>query len=152
MKTKHDSRWTSASELAEMGTCERRILLQSKHGDVKSLAQREAEKRGNAAHAEFYQESFRHAPVTDSSKPWCFIATTLYGPSAPETNLLRMFRDRCLRNFGPGRRLIRIYYAVSPRICAYLVNRPSARLAARALLRPALALARLALRYTSTTR
>lgn len=152
MKTKHDGRWTSASDLAEMGTCERRILLQCKHGDLKSPEQREAEKRGDAAHKQFYQESLRHAPVTDTSKPWCFIATALYGPSAPETNLLRMFRDRYLRHLGPGRRLIKTYYAVSPRICAYLANRPAARPVARALLRPVLAFARLALRHTSTTR
>jgi serine/threonine protein kinase len=52
----------------------------------------------------------------------CFIASTIYGPSAPETNILRKWRDDNLLPYLPGRLLIDFYYFVSPSICKLIVN------------------------------
>jgi len=40
----------------------------------------------------------------------CFIATTLYGPEAHQTNVLRLFWDVRLAPSRTGRRFIRLYY------------------------------------------
>lgn len=45
----------SASELAEMGVCERRVLLAHRHGPRRTSAQRRAMRRGLRAHERFYR-------------------------------------------------------------------------------------------------
>lgn len=51
-----------------------------------------------------------------SSNSNCFIATAVYGATAPETNTLRRWRDEVLLPRYMGRVLISVYYAVSPRL------------------------------------
>lgn len=46
----------SASELAEMGVCERRVLLAHRHGPRRTLAQRRALRRGLRAHKRFHRD------------------------------------------------------------------------------------------------
>lgn len=46
--------------------------------------------------------------------PRCFIATVLYGSSAPETEMLRQFRDEYLLSNTLGRLLASGYYKYSP--------------------------------------
>ena len=41
----------------------------------------------------------------------CFVATCIYGSEAPETNILRIYRDQCLSNSSLGKHCIRFYYA-----------------------------------------
>ena len=50
----------------------------------------------------------------------CFIATTIYGADAPETNALRAWRDRTLMPSLAGRMLVRSYYDFSPRVVPLL--------------------------------
>jgi serine/threonine protein kinase len=68
------------------------------------------------------------APVRSSSKPTsssnCFVATAIYGFDAPQTNLLRRWRDKRLLSSALGRLLVTTYYKISPRIIPYLDRNP----------------------------
>jgi hypothetical protein len=61
-----------------------------------------------------------------SSKGPCFIATAVYAdePWAWELWVLRQFRDDFLKQFAVGRRLIMIYYRLSPPLARRLENSP----------------------------
>src|ERR1700682_1353948 len=109
----------SASELSQMGACERLVLFEAKYGKRTSRCQREAIERGRREHANFFRDGVRSQSDVQTSleKPWCFCASLAWGPEAPETDLLRRFRDRILRTTGTGRGLIRVYYRTAPRLC-----------------------------------
>jgi len=137
----------SASELSQMGACERFILFEARYGKRKSRCRQEAIERGRRGHAKFFRDGVRSQSdvQTSLSKPWCFCASLAWGPEAPETDLLRRFRDQILRRTGAGRGLIRIYYSTAPGLCRRLEGR---RKLIRALclgLRPALWIAKAAL-------
>jgi hypothetical protein len=122
-------------------------LFEARYGKRKSRCQREAIERGRSEHAKFFRDGVRLRPdvQTSLSKPWCFCASLAWGPEAPETDLLRRFRDRILRRTAAGRGLIRGYYRTAPRVCRRLDGR---RKLIRALclgLRPALWIAKAAL-------
>jgi len=137
----------SASELSQMGACERLVLLESKYGKRMSRRQQEAIERGTREHAKFFRDGVRsHADVeTSLSQPWCFCASLAWGPEAPETDLLRRFRDRILRRSAAGRRLIRLYYRTAPGLCRRLEGRGKLIGALRPGLKPALWIAKAAL-------
>ncbi len=91
----------SASELASMGTCEQRVVLEQRYGRRLSEPQRLAVARGLKLHAEFL------AQARSGAKPRpgrCFIASHVFGHDAPETQALRAYRDRVLRGseYGDG--------------------------------------------------
>ena len=137
----------SASELSQMGACERLVLFEAKYGKRKSQCQQEAIERGRREHANFFRDGVRSQSdvQTSLSKPWCFCASLAWGPEAPETDLLRRFRDRILRRTAAGRGLIRVYYRTAPGLCRRVEGR---RKLIRALclgLRPALWIAKAAL-------
>jgi hypothetical protein len=58
-------------------------------------------------------------PPTNSN---CFIATAVYGGNAPETNVLRRWRDKSLLPHFWGRLLISAYYSVSPGLVPIIVR------------------------------
>ena len=134
----------AASDLAKMAVCEQKLVYEKRYGELLTPAQRERIRDGRRGHASYLREAFVLNPRVSSSdsKPWCFIATELWGESADETQLLRAFRDAVLRRHPLGRALIRTYYRRSPAIAAYIVARPHARLLAKLLLFPALVIAR----------
>ncbi|MBN6741969.1 hypothetical protein JKG47_15785 [Acidithiobacillus sp. MC6.1] len=70
--------------------------------------------------ASSYQGTSRSQPSSPSSN--CFIATTVYGADAPETNTLRLWRDKALMTNFFGRVLVSTYYNISPHFVP-LVNR-----------------------------
>lgn len=74
----------------------------------------------------------------------CFIATAACGqPSAPEVLLLSAFRDHVLCGNRLGRGFVRLYYAVSPPIAAWISRHNLLRRAAMVIvIRPAVALVR----------
>lgn len=75
----------------------------------------------------------------------CFIATATYGsPLAPEVAAFRQFRDEVLAASRLGRRLVKIYYFVSPPLAALVKKSGPLRAAARLLLNSVLRLLRLA--------
>lgn len=150
-ETRRKKAMVSAAELAQMGTCERLVLFEAKHGKRMSRSQREAIERGRRHHAAFFREGVRSQSGvrTSLAKPWCFCASLAWGPEAPETDLLRRFRDRILRRSPAGRWLIRLYYRTAPGICRRLDGRRSAIHALRLGLRPALWIAATALAIES---
>lgn len=128
---------TSASELAEMGYCEKKMLFERRLGQRVSRERIASREEGLAAHNAFHRDAVRVAPtlVTSEAKPWCFIASELFGPAAPETAVLRRFRDGVLRGSAPGRAFIGAYYRYSPGCAHWLRRHPLARAVARTLLR-----------------
>jgi len=68
------------------------------------------------------------------SKPWCFIATAVFGADAPETVGLRHFRDRVLRRSRAGCMAIATYYRWSPAVALYIHKHPAVRLVIAAAL------------------
>lgn len=116
-----------ASELAQMGRCERLVVLESLHGPRRSTSQEEARRRGIAAHVHFERQGRRAtAPVGGSTRrpgERCFVATMVFG-DAWQTDSLRDFRDTVLRPRPWGRRLVAAYYAAGPRLCRVLQRCP----------------------------
>ena len=69
-------KFVSASELAQMGACERYIAFEKRYGKIRSPEQIKAMQRGNNAHDKFHREALTVNPRVRSSleaKPWCFI-------------------------------------------------------------------------------
>lgn len=143
-------KFVSASELAQMGACERYIAFEKRYGKIRSPEQIKAMQRGNNAHDKFHREALTVNPRVRSSleaKPWCFIASCVFpAPNAPETRTLRALRDRILRRSQAGRRVIILYYRWSAPIARLIGPHRAARAVARVLLRPVVATARLVLK------
>jgi hypothetical protein len=137
----------SASELAQMGACERLVLFEARYGGRTSPCQQEAIERGIAEHDKFFREGVRSRPElqTSLSKPWCFCASLAWGPEARETELLRRFRDQVLRRASAGRWMIKVYYKTAPELCRRLEGRRKLINALRWGLKPALWIAAAAL-------
>lgn len=68
----------SASELAQMGVCERLVVFEKRHGKRRTMVQRRAIERGLQAHQRFYR---RHidASANEYSIISTWIASVLYG-------------------------------------------------------------------------
>jgi len=109
----------SASELAQMGVCERRVKFERDRGRRRTPEQLQAMERGLRAHEEFYREG-QDVPRTGGR---CFVATLVFG-EAPETHILRCFRDQVMRPRPLGRRFIVGYYRFAPAVCRFLNRRP----------------------------
>ena len=65
----------------------------------------------------------------------CFIATAVFGTSAPEVEQLRKWRDQRLIPFPIRRRLVAFYYLVSPFIARVIERSTFLKCAVRSLLR-----------------
>src|SRR6218665_2175668 len=97
----------SASELATMGACERRVVLEHRHGRRVSAAQQDAIRRGSRLHAAFGAPARAGRGGMGGGGGWegvleggagggqvgagsrCFIATHVFGSRAPQTEALR---------------------------------------------------------------
>jgi len=79
-----------------------------------------------------------HAPTPPQpEKKGCFIATAAYGtPLAMEIEVLRSFRDRSMDENRFGRRLIKLYYQMSPKIADAIFVSELRRKTVRAFLNP----------------
>jgi hypothetical protein len=120
----------SASELAQMGVCERRVKFERDRGRRRTPEQLQAMERGLRAHETFYRDG--QDAVRAGGR--CFVATLAFG-DAPETLILRCLRDQVLRPWPLGRRFIGVYYRFAPAVCRFLDRRPSLLPVARWLLR-----------------
>jgi hypothetical protein len=134
-KTRGADRYVSASELAEMGYCERKIAFDARFGRRTTAPQRAAQARGLRAHASFLEESERIA-ANSARKGRCFVATMVLG-AGRETRDLRAFRDLVMRRSATGRYLIAVYYRLSPGLCDWLENRSVVRRLIGCMLLPA---------------
>ena len=114
-KCRRPSASVSASDLAQMGVCERLVVFEHRYGKRCLPEQRAAIERGRREHERFYREE-RIAPASPGR---CFIATMVFG-EGPETQTLRVFRDQVLRPTQTGRRLVATYYRVAPDVCRML--------------------------------
>lgn len=61
---------------------------------------------------------------SSSSKSKCFIATAVYGVDAPETNVLRNWRDTYLLQSRIGQTFVATYYKISPLLVPVLARQP----------------------------
>ena len=109
----------SASDLAQMGVCERMVKFEHHCGRRRTSDQLQAMDRGRRAHERFYLD--RHDD--GRSRGRCFVATLVFG-EAPETRALRLFRDQAMRPRPLGRRLIVLYHRLAPTVCKVLERRP----------------------------
>jgi len=117
--------YVSASQIAQLGTCEHKAMLEAQLGKQVSSEQAAAIREGNARHEHFHRQG-QTSRSSVESKPWCFVATAVYGEGAPELVALRTYRDDFLRLRPWGRALVRFYYRSSPGVVAFLTRFPSA--------------------------
>lgn len=91
-----------------------------------------------------------NAPPPTPKKGGCFIATAATAPDAPEVALLSDFRDAFLLPRPLGRRIVYIYYQLSPTV-AQAIQRGvfRRRIVVALFVRPAVAVARWLLRRTA---
>ena len=142
-KRRRRSASVSASELAQMGVCERLVVFEHRYGKRRLPEQRAAIERGRREHERFYREG----RIASAPPGRCFIATIVFG-EGPETQTLRAFRDQVLRCGPTGRRLIVTYYRVASGVCRMLERQPWMHSVLRIALRPAIWLA---IRWLSAT-
>ena len=127
-------RAVSATQLAEMGYCEQRVLLAHRLGERTTLAQRQARERGNEAHLRYFAQGLA------AKDRRCFIASCVFGPDALETQQLRGYRDAVLLPRWWGRCLVAVYYRTAPWVCRLLERWPAGLPLARVMLRSFLAM------------
>lgn len=120
----------SATELAEMGFCEKRVQLAYMYGEQATPEQRKAMARGQAAHQRYLEEG-----LAGRSDRRCFVSTYVFGPDAWETQVLRAYRDAVLLRRLWGRWMVAVYYWSAPAVCRVLERSPMAAAGVRALLR-----------------
>ena len=137
----------SASELAQMGVCERLVVFEHRYGKRRLPDQRAAIERGRREHEKFYREGW----IASAPPGRCFIATMVFG-EGPETQTLRAFRDQVLRRGPTGRQLIATYYRVAPGACRTLERLLWAHSVLRVALQPVIWLAFRWLRATEAHR
>jgi hypothetical protein len=130
----------SASELAQMGVCERLVVFEHRYGKRRSREQREAMRRGVDEHERFYREGID----ASARRGRCYIATLVFGASR-ETAILRQFREQILRPSCYGRWVIKVYYQTAPTICRCLEHRSLLQRIVREALHPIVWLANLCL-------
>lgn len=96
----------SATELVSIVKCEKQSIL-NKERKFENDAYTEARRiEGIKAHAAFEKQN-----IQDKR---CYIATAIYGQSAYETKVLRIWRDNYLQHTQTGKIIIKIYYKMSP--------------------------------------
>ena len=127
-----NNRMVSASELAQMGRCERLVMFEHRHGSRRTARQQRARERGMVEHERFYREGLA-ASAPAARKGRCFIATCVFGEGW-QTLVLRGFRDVALRSNAWGRRVIWFYYRVAPSICKCLRRWPALQAPVRVVL------------------
>ena len=131
-----------ASDLAKMTVCEQKLVYEKRYGEQLTRAEARRIRGGNEGHALYLRQAFSLNPAVRSSetKPWCFVASTVFGETAAETNVLRALRDSLFRRYAIGRAFMRLYYRLSPAFAIYLAARPRAQGFVRHALKPAVAI------------
>ena len=112
----------SASELAQMGRCEKLVLFEHLHENRCTVVQQQARERGLVEHEAFYREGLMVFAQSDRKKRR-FIDSRVFG----ESSQAGMLRRRMYGTMHPenwGRRLIWLGSRVVPSICEVLPRRP----------------------------
>jgi hypothetical protein len=109
------TKYYSITDITATVYCEKKVVYDKASGvEVRPMAVREKAAQGIIAHARFEADARSrktHAPFHDSR---CFIASHAFGSAAPETNFLRIWRDRVLLQTWYGRLFVQTYYELSP--------------------------------------
>ena len=118
----------SATDVAALGHCEIKVILDRQLGEVVTEVQAAARVRGNREHRRFDQlaTSQHNLPRPEASPSPCFIATVVYGSDCWRTNELRSYRDRVLLPTPWGRGFVATYYRLSPPVARWLRKSPVA--------------------------
>lgn len=114
----------AVSDLAQLATCQRKVYLAAKLGERATKDQQRQRAEGIRLHQLAYEQPHPSMKKRDGR---CFIATAVFGEVAPETELLRTFRDERLLTNRTGRILVQMYYRISPPIAEALLRWPTAR-------------------------
>lgn len=112
----------AASELAKLGYCETKAVLEARNGEVVTLSQAKARERGRAEHARFDTLASAHHNAGGDRR--CFIASHVYGHDDPRTDELRAWRDDLLAKLRICVLPVRIYYLASPAVVRFLQRHP----------------------------
>jgi hypothetical protein len=121
MRSIHDQRsrdsdddYISASDLAQLGFCERFVVLSARHGRQDPPDVSAARQRGTRAHDAFYEESraIAQGPRPGGRRP-CFLAQRVFQPGSRELAVLRQLRDEWLSRSVPGRWVVAAYDRIS---------------------------------------
>ena len=110
----------SASELAQMGRCEKLVLFEHLLGNRRTVVQQQARTRGRVEHAMFYREGLMAFAQFDRTKRR-FIDSGVFGGSW-QIGVLRRRMALCPENWG--RRVIWLGYRVVHGICDVLRRQP----------------------------
>jgi hypothetical protein len=79
-------------------------------------------------------QSPKSTQYKNQKSDWCFIATSVYGSDAPETNSLRLWRDEVLLPKRSGRLFVKAYYLCSPYIAGVIRRSPRLKASVRLVL------------------
>lgn len=98
--------------------CEQKIVLTRDFGKAYTAKSKIAADAGTARHIVFEREGLAdqrsQAAQANRQDSRCFIATALYGTTAPETIFLRNWRDQVLLPTWYGRVIVKVYYTLAP--------------------------------------
>ncbi|MDG9669612.1 hypothetical protein ONV78_17880 [Hahella sp. CR1] len=111
-ESKRSNEMVSASRVGRAAFCPHYLELEAK-GSTPTTSAVARQMAGEAKHEEFSKKA---------EDKRCFVATHLYGIDDPRTEALRQYRDLKLSKTWYGRRLISIYYTLSPALVR--ISRP----------------------------
>ena len=117
-----DPRYATPSELAQIVRCERKFVYRAALGARDNPYTARRRREGDIEHARHDREVKQFARQSEDRR--CFVASAVYGANAPETRLLRQYRDQVLRRTWLGRRIIQGYYRIGPTLAAWVVQYP----------------------------
>lgn len=119
---KKNKGFLSATTIAQTSFCEKQMVLDKQYGKLETDIQRQRKERGDEEHLRHHLTAQKFGSPRDSR---CFIASEIYGNTAPETEALRLFRDTRLMTSSVGKLLTSIYYDLSPSIVLLLKKHPT---------------------------
>lgn len=128
----------TVSEIVGAVYCERKAVFDRHYGKATPAEVKRKAERGTFEHRRFEVEGYSRNPLRLLAKisqgnpraryrkadTRCFIASQVYGVSAPETDALRAWRDSTLMSTKVGRVLIRMYYYWSPALVQIMKRSP----------------------------
>ena len=130
----------SITQVVSASFCEKKAVLDHVYGKRTTPENRLKAARGVQEHLLFEHEGKMLVKRNGGRVPGgrrdnrCFIATCVYGADAPQTNVLRNWRDCVLAQSVVGRWFIGAYYRLSPCVVAVIQNRARLRQCVRKVL------------------
>ncbi len=118
-------RAVSASEIAQMGRCERLVAFEHLHGKRRTKGRQHGLQRGLLAHEQFEREGLEARAADAQRQARHSVATLVFGEASWQTRVLHQFRQGETIGLGLwGLGLIRFYSHAAPAICAGLRRWP----------------------------